>query len=89
MLILNGISNLLTLMVVETIPFSIKICVIGHKNRREDFRQLALFSFVWTTCFGRICRLFCTDTDFTEQGFLSVERDVYEIFIVGILANSS
>ena len=30
------------------------------------------------------CKAICTDTDLTEQGFSSVERDVYEIFIVGI-----
>ena len=29
-------------------------------------------------------KLFCTDTDLTEQSFSNVERDVYEILIVGI-----
>ena len=58
------------------------LLLIAHKNKREDFTQLALFLFVWTTCFGRSCRLqklFCTDIDLTEQEFSSVERDVYEI----------
>ena len=38
---------------LETIPFSIKMCVIAYKNKREDFRQLASFLFVGTTCFGQ------------------------------------
>ena len=36
-------------------------------------------------CFGRSCRLqklFCTDTDFTDQAFSHVERHAYELFIV-------
>ena len=81
MLLLNDISNLLTLMVAWDNSFQYQnICVIAHNNKREDFRQLALFPFVWTTCFGRSR----TDTDLTEQGFSSVERDIYEIFIIGI-----
>ena len=63
------------------------MCVIAYKNKMEDFRQFALFSFVWTTCFGRSCRLqklFCTDTDLTEQSLSNMERHVYEILIVEI-----
>ena len=63
------------------------ICVIAHKNKREDLRQLALFLFVWTTCFGGSCRLqklFCTDIDLTEQEFSSMERDAYKLFIIVI-----
>ena len=63
------------------------ICVTEHKNKREDFRQLALFLFVWTTCFGRsykLQKLFCTDIDLTEQEFPSLDRDVYKLFITGI-----
>ena len=29
-------------------------------------------------------RLFCTDTDSTEQAFSRVERDVYEVFVIEI-----
>ena len=29
-----------------TTPSSTKICVIRHKNKKENFRQLALFVFV-------------------------------------------
>ena len=29
--------------------------------------------------------LFCTDIDFTEQPLSSLDRDVYKIFIIGIL----
>ena len=86
--LLNDVWNLLTLMVTWDNSFQYQIiCVIGHKNKREEFRQLALFLFVWTTCFGRSCRLqklFCTDTDFTEQAFSHVERHTYEVFIIGI-----
>ena len=63
------------------------ICVIAHKSKREDFTQLALFLFVWTTCFGwsrRLQKLFCTDIDLTEQEFSSMERDVYKLFIIEI-----
>ena len=63
------------------------ICVIAHKNKREDFRQLGFFVFVSTTCFGRSCKmqkLFCTDIDLTEQEFSSVDRNVYEIFVTEI-----
>ena len=64
------------------------ICVIAHKNKREEFRQWALLIlFVWTTCFGRSCRLpvlFCTYIDWTEQALSSLDRDVYKIFIIGI-----
>ena len=31
----------------------------------------------------RLQKLFCTDTDLTENAFSSVEREVYEVFIVG------
>ena len=37
MLLPNDIS--LTLIFIETIPFSNKICVIAHKNKREDFKK--------------------------------------------------
>ena len=56
-----------------------------HKNKREDFRQLASLLFVWTTYFGSSCRLqklFCTDTDFTDQVYSHVERYAYELFMV-------
>ena len=29
-------------------------------------------------------KLFCTDIDLTEQEFSNMERDVYEILVVGI-----
>ena len=48
---------------------------------------LALILFVWTTCFGRSCRLqmlFCTDIDLTEQALSSLDRDVYKIFVIRI-----
>ena len=74
--------------------------MIIHKNKRQDFRQLALFLFV-SFCFYlffylseqrvfgrsyRLQKLFYTDTDLTEQAFSSVERerDVYEIFTIEI-----
>ena len=56
------------------------------QSERES-TQLASLLFVWKTCFGRSCRLqklFCTDTDFTEQAFSHVERHAYEVFIVEI-----
>ena len=33
---------------------------------------------------GRLQKLFCTDTDLTEQSFSNMERHVYENLIVGI-----
>ena len=36
---------------------------------------------------AEVCKLqnlFCTNTDLTEQSFSNMERDVYEILIVGI-----
>ena len=85
MLLLNDMSNLLTLMVTWDNSFQYQnIRVIAHKNKREDFRQLGLFLFVWTTCFDRSCRLqrlFCTDIELTEQEFSSVDRNVYKIFV--------
>ena len=48
----NDISNLITHLVkwsLETIPFSIKICVIVHKNKREDlgFISICLNDVFW------------------------------------------
>ena len=77
----------LTLMVTWDNSFQYQNICNAHKNKREDFRQLASFLYVWTTCFGRSCRLqklFCIDTDFTEQAFLHVERHAFEILIIEI-----
>ena len=78
MLLLNDISNLLTLMVTWDNFFQYQnIRVITHKM--EDFKQLALFLFVWTTCSGRSYRLqklFCTDTDLKENRHFQVWREI-------------
>ena len=58
MLLPNDISKLLAIMITWDNSFQYQnICVITHKNRREDFRQLTLFLFVWTASFGRSFRL--------------------------------
>ena len=84
-----NISNLLTLMVTWDNSFHYQnICVIANKDKRENYRQSALFLF---QCLNDVfwqklqaAKAIFTDTDLAEQAFSSVERDVYEIIIVGI-----
>ena len=59
------------------------MCVIAHKNNREDFGQLhGLVSICLNDMFWQ--KLQAAKADLTEQAFSSVKRDVYEILIVGI-----
>ena len=88
MLLPIDISNLLThdQWSLETIPFSIKICVIAHKTKGktlDNWLHFCLSERVLAEVVG--CRnYFALTHDLTEHVFSNVERDVYEVFIIGI-----
>ena len=83
MLPLNDISNLLTLMVTWDNSFQYQnICVIAHKNEGENFIQLALFLFVWTTCLAEVagCKSYFALTLIWQNRHFQVWREMFTTY---------